>query len=92
MDFMTMVYFLPEIQGGLPGNLFMDKDKFRGFASFDEGETFWSVQLEFIVSPDQFGFGVADVSLHNPEGFDLDVGKTFTIHEGKKPIAYCRIV
>ena len=92
MDFMAMIYFLPEFQGGLATNLFTNQDKFRGFASFDEGETFWSIRLEFIILPDQFGFGVADASLHNPENFDLGVGESFTIHEDKKPIAYCRVV
>jgi len=98
MDFTAMVYFLPEFQGGWRKEILADRDfikyPLRCPATFDEGETYWTAQLDFIMLPDQYGFGVADVSLLAPEGpnSEFNPGFTFTLHEGPKMIAYCRIV
>lgn len=89
MELTAMVYFLPEFQGS--GKKFT---KLRHLVTFDGGETFWTAQFDFIILPDQYGFGIADVSLLVPEGpnSDFEPGLTFTLHEGNKMIAYCRIV
>ena len=92
MDFTAMIYFLPEFQGGLPADSYVDKMEFYGLASFDEGDTFWLAKLDFIMLPSKSRIGVADVLLHNPDNANLEIAETFTLYEQQKLVAYCKII